>query len=202
MKNSAYDTLFRVEDTLWWFVSRRGLYAGLLDGCKNLKILDAGCGTGSDMVFLREYGDVVGVDISKKALGYNRKRGNKVVQGDINNLPFKDDTFDLVLAGDCIYHQWVDDKKAIRGFYRVLKKGGCLIVNTAAYESLRSKHDEAVMTKKRYTKKSLRNLLIENDFKIQKIFYWNSILLPARILSLIFYFLEVLLLLCKNIFYA
>lgn len=182
MKDKAYDTLFQVEEKLAWFLARRNLYAWLLRE-KRGKILDAGCGTGSDLVFLKSYGDAMGVDISDKALAYNKQRGNKIVKGDLNKLPFPDESFDIVVAGDCIYHQWVDDGKAAREFYRVLKHGGMLLLNTAAFEFLRSKHDEAVMTKKRYTKKSVKVLLQRAGFHLEKNFYWNSLIFPYRVMQ-------------------
>src|SRR3989344_8507571 len=132
MKDKAYDTLFQVEERLAWFIARRRLYAWLLKGLRGKKILDAGCGTGGDLLFLQRYGEAVGVDISEKALAYTRSRGNKVVRGDVNKLPFPDKSFDVVVAGDCIYHQWVDDEQAAREFYRVLKPRGMLLVNTAS----------------------------------------------------------------------
>lgn len=184
MKDKAYDTLFQVEEKLGWFLARRKLYTWLLRGVREIKILDAGCGTGSDLVFLKRYGDAIGVDISDKAISYNKRRGNKVVKGDINQLPFPDKSFDIVVAGDCIYHQWVDDEKAVKEFYRVLKSGGVLLVNTAAFEFLRSKHDEAVMTKKRYTQRSVRELLEQPGFHLEKMFYWNALIFPYRFISI------------------
>jgi len=183
MKDKAYDTLFQVEERLAWFIARRRLYAWLLKGLRGKKILDAGCGTGGDLLFLQRYGEAVGVDISEKALAYTRSRGNKVVRGDVNKLPFPDKSFDVVVAGDCIYHQWVDDEQAAREFYRVLKPRGMLLVNTAAFEFLRSKHDEAVMTKTRYTKKSVQDLLQGAGFRIEKAFYWNALIFPYRLIQ-------------------
>ena len=101
------------------------------------------------------------------------------------HLPFPDDCFDVIVAGDCIYHQWVDDVKAVREFFRVLKPGGILIVNVAAFEFLRSKHDEAVMTGRRYTCNSLRKLLKSNGFHVDRLHYWNSLLFLPRALLLL-----------------
>lgn len=183
MKSKAYDILYKFEEDHWWFIVKRRLYSFLLDGKKNINILDAGCGTGGDLNYLKKYGNVIGVDISEKALLYSKRRGHKVARGDVNDLPFKDNHFDLVVASDSLYHRWVDDKKAVREFYRVLKGGGLLLVNTAAYNFLWSKHDEAVMTKIRYTKRTLNELLKINNFVVKDMFYWNSFLFPFRVVS-------------------
>ena len=48
--------------------------------------------------FLREYGDVHGVDISQETIRLCRRRGVEgLVQGDAMRLPFRDDSFDLIL---------------------------------------------------------------------------------------------------------
>lgn len=184
MKTKAYETLYNVEDSLWWFLALRNLLDFLLkDSKKSMRILDAGCGTGGNIKFLEKYGEVYGLDLSEEAIKYNKLRKNNIVMGSINSLPFKNSSFDVVLASEVIYHQWVNDDKAVKEFNRVLKKGGALLVNTAAYNFMKGKHDEAVMTKKRYTKKSLKELLQRNNFNITKCFYWNSILFPLRLLS-------------------
>ncbi|MFA4887853.1 MAG: methyltransferase domain-containing protein [Candidatus Nanoarchaeia archaeon] len=181
MKDAEYEIMYNVEDEFWWFKALRLLYRDLLNELKKdkyLKILDAGCGTGRNMKLLEQYGEVVGIDISDQALFFSKKRGNKVVKGSITQLPFKDEQFDIVLASDVIYHQWVDDKGALKEIHRVLKKGGYLIVNTASYQFMMSEHDKAVMSKVRYTKSGLKQLLKSSGFRINKIFYWNSFLFP------------------------
>lgn len=180
MKSREYQIMYEIEDHFWWFLSLRKLYRFLLRRfSRDLTILDAGCGTGADSLMLSKYGSVVSLDLSPEALHYCKQRGlSHLIQGDINALPFKDEQFDLVLASDVIYHQWVNDSQALTELHRVLKKGGTLILNTASYNFMKSSHDEAVMTKTRYTKKQLQTLLERNHFNIKNIFYWNSLLFP------------------------
>ena len=48
---------------------------------------------------------------------------------------------------------------------------------------MKSNHDEAVFTERRYTKKQLRNLLEQSGFKIEKITYSNTILFPIALIK-------------------
>ena len=93
---------------------------------KKIRILDAGCGPGAALIYLAKFGDVIGVDVSEDALKFARKRG-KVRKGDIANLPFKSETFDVVVCLDVLYHKWVDTKRAFYELKRVLKKGGIFL---------------------------------------------------------------------------
>lgn len=58
-----------------------------------------------------------------KAKGYN------VVQGDIRNLPFEDETFGLLVDTSTIDHI-PDYEKALKEYYRVVKRGGNLLLVT------------------------------------------------------------------------
>lgn len=143
-----------------------------------LKILDAGCGPGAMLPMLAEYGDVVGVDMSDEALKYARKRG-KVVKGDITDLKFKNETFDLVVCMDVLYHTWVrDEGRALGEFNRVLKNGGLLLVREPAYNWLRGREDVGSLTQRRFSRKRLQMLVGKSSFKVLKISYANFFLFP------------------------
>lgn len=147
-----------------------------------IKILDAGCGPGAMLPVLAEYGDVVGVDMSDDALKYARKRG-KVEKGDIMNLKFKGESFDLVVCMDVLYHTWVEDeKKALNELHRVLKKGGLLLVREPAYNWLRGREDVGSLTERRFSRKWLKTLVAKSSFKVLRISYANFFLFPIVLL--------------------
>src|SRR3989338_2285946 len=144
MQSDEYKRIFLSEDSYWWY---KGAHANLLNllkmhfsGASNLKILDAGCGTGRILQLLQDYGDAFGVDISSEAIKYARMCNMaKLIQGDVLYLPFSNNTFDCVVAFDSLYS--VDeDSIAIREFYRVMKKSALLILNLPAYNFLYSQH--------------------------------------------------------------
>src|SRR5574340_257292 len=85
MRPSELEKLFRLEDSYWWFVARRRLLRDLLlrhrpapspeEEGRPLRILDVGCGTGATLRVLEQLGSVVGLDRSRDALGFSRRRG-------------------------------------------------------------------------------------------------------------------------------
>jgi len=102
----------------------------LLGDIKGKKVLDAGAGTGRLTVELARLGaEVTVLDISEEMLKILQKKNPKVkiVVGDVENMPFEKESFDLVVAAFVIVHL----KNPIRFFdevYRVLKDGGKFLV--------------------------------------------------------------------------
>ncbi len=103
---------------------------------KNQKILEAGCGTGNYIVSLTNIGhDVIGIELQEGrvhlAKKYLKKYGikeEKVMQGDLQQLPFKDNTFDAIFSHGVIEHIR-DHDRAVQELYRVLKPGGYAMIS-------------------------------------------------------------------------
>lgn len=177
-----YGDTFAVEDSHWWFQNLRKILAqsirARVKNPNDLVILDAGCGTGRNLIFYQSYGSVAGIDLSSTGLAYCRKRGIKnLARGDVCRLPFQDARFDIVNSTDVLYaiaaERGID---LLEEAYRILKPGGHLFLNTAALDILYSDHDRAVMTRKRYYKSELVRLVDKAGFELLEIRYWNSIL--------------------------
>lgn len=96
-----------------------------------IKWLDIGCGLGYFVKEAVEEGvDCYGIDISEYAVK-NAIIKDRIKLGSITNIPFGDETFDVVSAFDVIEHiHPKDTEKAFSEIYRVLKKGGYLIMTT------------------------------------------------------------------------
>ena len=94
--------------------------------------LDAGCGTGRYSKFLHSLGySVTGVDISKDMLSKARSNNNKqikFIEGDLNSLPIKNNSMDLVICALALTHL-PDIKVAISELTRVVKVGGHVIIS-------------------------------------------------------------------------
>ena len=95
-------------------------------------ILDAGCGNGFFTRFYAKKGyDVTAVDITERAVQLTKKSLEifnlkaKVIQGNLENLQFDDNSFDYVVSNGVVHHT-PDPEKAVRELYRVLKPGGRL----------------------------------------------------------------------------
>jgi SAM-dependent methyltransferase len=179
MDPTFYASYFRHETTHWWFRWRFDLIADVLGTLRHdgrLRILDAGCGTGQMLKCLENHGSAIGIDTSPQAIGYARARGvQRLVQGSITDLPFRDGSFDCVLALDVIEH--VDDDIGILSkLFEVVKPGGHLIVTVPAYQTLWSEHDEINQHKRRYRAEHLRRLLEEAGFGLDRVSYCNTAL--------------------------
>lgn len=188
MESKEYTVMYEVEDTHFWYVGMREITKTLLDIVLNKRkensILDAGCGTGANIIFLRQYGKVQGFDISKKAVDLCKKRGIKnVTTGNITNIKYKKDTFNLVTCFDVLGQFEVkNDKRAVKEFNRVLKPDGILLIRIAAYDWLKGYHDKHVHTKHRYTVTELEKLLQKENFTIIRKTYANSTLFPLAVI--------------------
>lgn len=97
--------------------------------------LDAGCGTGRALVWLREAvgpaGRVVGLDATPEMLAEARRRGRgdlaSLLVGDARRLPFPAGSFDAVFAGGLIPHL-ADPSSGLAELARVTRPGGRLAV--------------------------------------------------------------------------
>lgn len=125
-------------------------------------LLDAGCGTGGLIRHLQAANPrwrITGLDFSPTACTLALERtGATIVQGSIKDLPFTDESFDMVVSADVI-SQVDDGQQAISEFARVLKPGGMVVINVAAYQWMWSYHDIAVETKHRYRRSEVLRLL-------------------------------------------
>ncbi len=166
MEPYEYSTLFEFESSYWWY---QGLHAILLDILHNLKvgigstILDAGCGTGKNLVNIatKITPHVFGFDFSPHAtLFWSQRNLDQICTASINQIPFRDNTFDAVLSIDVLESDEVDEAQAYRELWRVVKSSGFIILVVPAYQWLLTRsHHEAVHASRRYNQRTLRSLL-------------------------------------------
>jgi len=189
MQADEYATMFRVEETHWWYRALHRLIFENLErevpDWRQKAILDAGCGTGAILKQLGNPEKNKGVDLAPQAIAFCHQRGlTNVRQGDVSALPFADSSFDAVICSSVLYHQWVRNlQDALREFRRVLRPNGLLLINVPAFRSLHSAHDEAVMTARRFRKNELGQLLLENGFAIRRLTYWTTLLFPLAVVA-------------------
>lgn len=99
-----------------------------------MRILDAGCGTGRNLVyFLNEGYDVHGVDLDAEVIAGLPASGHFQV-GSIESLPFPDEFADVVIANTVLHFARDDDhfKTMLDSLWRVLKPGGLLFCRLAS----------------------------------------------------------------------
>ena len=173
-----------VEDHYWWYQALRQHVADSIEpGATKFSVLDAGCGSGGMLTVLREkfpQAELTGIDESEHAIELCRERntGARLLQAGVHELPFPADAFDVVLSLDVWVNAGVDDALAAHETHRVLRAGGKLILNLAAFEFLKGAHDEAVGAVRRYTRPQVRALLDGAGFAIDRLTYWNATFTP------------------------
>ena len=176
--------MYEVEKSYWWFAGKRDIIRAVLAGLggADRRILDIGCGCGLNTVNLNRFGLTFPLDISEKALCFCRERGLKrLVRSGVKPLPFKDNSFELIVASDLIEHL-DDDSSALKEFYRVLKKKGIILLTVPAHPFLYSYHDRALGHKRRYKRSELEKKVKESGFFIERLTCFNMFLLPLAFL--------------------
>jgi SAM-dependent methyltransferase len=103
-------------------------------GARGLRVLEIGCGLGTDGAqFAKAGADYTGVDLTDAAIDLARQRfegsglPGEFRVTDAENLDFADESFDLVYSHGVLHHT-PDTARAVQEIHRVLKPGGRAIV--------------------------------------------------------------------------
>ena len=189
MEIDEYRRMYELEESHWWYKGLHDLVLGtvrdIFAGRNDLKILDAGCGTGLALKRLNESGQSFGVDLSDVALGYCRRRGlARIYRASIAELPFGGESFDLAVSMDVLCSLTPpDEKTAYREIQRVLKKEGYLVLNLPAHDYLKRGQDRNAHVRHRYSIEEARRKLSDSGFDIIKIGYRNAFSFPIIFIS-------------------
>jgi SAM-dependent methyltransferase len=174
----------RAEDRHWWYRGRRRVLERTIERLglpPRARILDAGCGSGRNMVELARRGEVTGVEISPASAELARARHlGEVVEGSVMEMPFAPDSFDLAVCLDVIEHL-PDDRGALRELRRVLAPGGALLVTVPAYQWLWSGHDKINHHCRRYSRATLEQAARAAGWECEYATHFNALLLPVAI---------------------
>jgi SAM-dependent methyltransferase len=174
----------QVEDRHWWYRGRRTVIDGIVGELglpRGARILDAGCGSGRNMIELGRHGTVTGIELSEASVSLARSRGSgEVLAGSVLEMPFEDGSFDLAVSLDVIEHLQ-DDLAALRELRRTVAPGGTLLVTVPAYRWLWSSHDVINHHYRRYTRSSLQRVAEQAGWQQVRTTYFNALLLPLAI---------------------
>jgi SAM-dependent methyltransferase len=159
---SFFERLRSTEETHFWFRARR---KWIFDALTKFlpppaTLLEVGCGTGNVSSFLSKKGyAVTGCEYYEDAIR-RAWPGFRIVQGDANNLPFEDGSFDIVGLFDVIEH-FQDDLRPMREAARVCRKGGIVAITVPMGEELWSWYDETARHKRRYSVAKVQGIFSE-----------------------------------------
>lgn len=122
---------FNDENCSRWF--------NLLKVKDGMKVLEVGCGGGHFTNMVKKYFpncEVWGIDLDTNHINFAKNKCKelgldvKYLEADINNLPFEDETFDLIFSHTVVEH--LPFENFITEQYRTLKKGGHLVIMRVA----------------------------------------------------------------------
>lgn len=181
------EATFQAEREHFWFKGLRQFITPLIERAvadiAHPRILDCGCGTGTNLTLLRRYGDAYGFDLTAIGTRYARDEGgHRVARASATHVPFTSKTFDLVTSFDVLYClQDAQEQQAIAEMARIVKPGGALIVNVAALEMLRGGHSILAEEVRRYRPSTLRERLERAGFEIVRMTFTNATLFPLML---------------------
>ncbi|NJR12730.1 class I SAM-dependent methyltransferase [bacterium] len=153
----------------------------------NLRVLNAGCGSGEMNILLARQTtwQVDGIDLDEEAIQRSQqlKEAYKatnlhISQAGIETHPGRD--YDVIIANDVLEHI-EDDRAAIRHLAAMLKPNGTLCVSVPALQWLFGHHDHSLGHFRRYNKALLTSRLAP-VFNVEKCRYFAATLIPIAIL--------------------
>ena len=177
------------ERDFWWYRGQRTILYRVLDPVARerrfRRVLEAGCGTGYQSLDLAaRYGwPMIPLDLGREGLAYARAMGlGDLLQADVAALPLADRSVDLLLSLDVIVHfPRGEEPRPVAEFARVLEPGGLLVLRVSALDILRSRHSMFAHERQRFTRGRLRRLLEDHGFRVRRMTYCNSLLLPVAL---------------------
>ena len=158
-------------------ISKEIVYDYLKD---SQQVLDAGTGTGRFAIYLAQRGiNVVAIDSSKEMVEIARKKAQQegcqhrihFIVSDIENLPFKDESFDGFCSITVLIHFACRDY-AVSELSRVLKPGGIAVLDvpnkllSRAYRPFLSLVGKTTFQDYHYSLKEIRKLLMNNSLEL------------------------------------
>jgi SAM-dependent methyltransferase len=177
----------RAETRHFWFVGFRSFVQPLLDeacaGRPGLRLLDCGCGTGSNLAMLGRSGLAFGFDLSLRGLAFAREAGHtRIARATVDAIPFPDATFDVATSFDVIYAlPEKTEHDALAEMHRVLRPGGALLINVAGMPILKGDHSVLSEELRRYTRGRLRSVVEGAGFDVVRLTYTNASLFPLML---------------------
>lgn len=180
MQRDYYIQYYHLERENWWFLVRLSIIRQAIKKYvylgKPLKILNIGVATGASSDMLTLFGEVVSSEYDEETCKFLKENLKiEVIQASVTDLPFEDNSFDLVCAFDVIEHV-EDDIRAYAEMKRVCKLSGHIAITVPAFKMMWSGHDVVNHHFRRYTKKEILQLLTQNQLKVTYSSYFNTIL--------------------------
>jgi 2-polyprenyl-3-methyl-5-hydroxy-6-metoxy-1,4-benzoquinol methylase len=185
MEEFLYPHFYKIENEHWWFAARQRILWEFMQKKmhvpRSTKLLDVGCGTGAILDMLSKEYKVYGQDVSPQAIEFCGQRGLKnLFCGTLDMYPKTYGTFDLVTTFDVLEHI-DDDAETLRQMHALLNDNGRVFIAVPAFPALWGAHDIVTHHKRRYVKRTLREVVESAGFTIEHLAYFNFFLFPVAL---------------------
>ncbi len=141
MQPEGWEVVYQKEGDLYQDVgSEIKKYSEIFKKNKFKRILDLGCGTGRNTIYLAQQGfQVYALDISKTGVEITKKKAQglnvKFEVADMINTPYQDNFFDAIVCLLTLSHGLLkDNQNAVDEIYRILKPNGMLMTELMSIE--------------------------------------------------------------------
>jgi SAM-dependent methyltransferase len=182
MEDHYYQHMADIQARHWWYEGRRRILDTVIKRLSlpaTARIIEVGCGTGANLLMLKQHGHVVGVEPHD----FGRHHAAEVSACDVQSgmlpdgLPFTG-PYDLVGVFDVIEHV-DDDAGSLKTLHALTAPGGYALFTVPAWMFLWSQHDVINHHKRRYTKPAFKALLKAAGYEVIFISYYNILLFPV-----------------------
>ena len=179
-----YLKMDEVESKHWWYVSLHCLTLKTIQNKFNfldVSILDAGCGTGGLLSFLKrkKYHVLQGFDISNEAVNIAKSKEINIKVGDLKQYKFNGIFYDVIVSNDTMYFFNLKEQKSILSeFHKSLNVNGVVILNLPSFNIFKGIHDRAVGIQKRFDRKMVIKMIDRSKYEIVEKVYWPFLLSP------------------------
>jgi SAM-dependent methyltransferase len=183
MDRAVFDRMAAIDGEHWWFTARRRIVKALIEGRARppagARVLEVGCGTGSNLAMLQGFGRVDAIEPDGPARALATARSGIAVKGGLlpDGVELEDGAYHLIVLLDVLEHI-PDDLATLRALAPKLAPGGRLVMTVPAMPSMWSKHDVAHHHHRRYTAGTLAKVLKDGGFTIDHMTHFNTLLMP------------------------
>lgn len=167
------------SDGIWAQTRARNIMQLLNE--RGIKLMwEVGAGNGNVAIPLKNFGfTVIGIEPLISGTRSLAKSGLMAYQGTLSDLALPSSSIEAIGIFDVIEHL-EDPSDVLTEIRRVLKPGGVLIITVPANQWLFSDFDISIGHYRRYSRKSLRKLLVDHGFSsIHDKYLFFSLVLPA-----------------------
>lgn len=153
--------------------------------CLGRRVLEIGCGVGSVIDLIRPREAILGIDVVPDVLDIARERFSDDASVEVRLLDFTEATdadldalrerrFDTLICINVLEHI-DDDTAAVRRMSRLLDPGGTLALLVPAHQALYGEYDRLDGHFRRYSRRTLRELLERGGFTVESLRHFNLV---------------------------